>query len=207
MIANVPKTLARRALTLAPALLLAACASTRLDSEWRDPQLTARGANGTRLLVACSADDEAVKRLCEDKLRATLSQQGVTTLGARDLPAPANATDAAAYVAPARAAGASGVLFTRVSPSTYGGGSRSSVGIGLGGWGGGNVGFGIGVGVPIGERPPETVLVASTTLLESAQGRTVWAASATSRRSGKVPEQLDDLAGTLATGLSKAGVL
>ena len=41
----------------AAAVLLASCASTRLDAQWSDQQLTPGSLRGARVMVACEAYD------------------------------------------------------------------------------------------------------------------------------------------------------
>lgn len=190
------------------ALTLAACGTTALDSEWRDPQYVGVTAAGAKILVVCAASDESVRRLCEDKVAASLRAGGRITLLGRDVAGtvPA-AAEPQSYLPAARNAGATALFFTRLVPSSYTTGSRSSVGIGLGGFGGGNFGFGIGVGVPIGDRQPETVLVASASVVETPGARTIWAGSATARSASSASVQLDELAKVLVNGAEKAGVL
>ena len=49
-------------------LLAAGCASTKLETQWADPQLAATSLRGARVLVACDAYDIQVKHACAEQM-------------------------------------------------------------------------------------------------------------------------------------------
>ena len=137
------------ALFAAGACLLGGCATTSVNAEWTDPQFAGRSLRGQLVLVLCDANDTAVRRICEDRLAASLTASGVTPVrGDGDLtlgPPPANDRTIAA----ARKANAKAIFGARVGPKMR----RMinpgpSVSFGLGGFSGSRGGVsGGGVGV------------------------------------------------------------
>ena len=47
---------------------ITACATTRMDAQWTNPEYQGRSARGGSVLVACEAQDLTLQRICEDKL-------------------------------------------------------------------------------------------------------------------------------------------
>lgn len=190
--------------------LLAGCASTRIDTQWSDPQFAGRSLYGQRVLVVCDAADVALRRSCQQRLVDELSALGATAL---DGPEPANPSPgrqaAATHLLPAaRAARADAVVSASVLPDSFAIQPGPSVGIGVGGFGGGRVGVGggIGVSVPIGGAERMTGYAASATLTDTASGRLMWSAKASAPASSDDAErQAGELARALVEALRKAG--
>lgn len=201
----------RAALALVAAAALAGCATTKIESEWTDPQAANQHAlAGAKVLVVCEATELPVKRSCEDQIAAELTALGVRPVVALELQNLPGGRQAVVdhYLPAARAAGASAVMSTSVAPAIAATGSGSSVGVGLGGFGGsggGGVGLGVGLSLPIGGRSSPGY-AASATLTEAAQGRPVWSASASAPGSTDLAAQVNQLARTLVGGAQKAGL-
>ena len=108
------------AAALAGACLLAGCASTAIDSQWADPELSKRSLAGAKVLVTCQAADLSVRLVCGDQMAAQ-----VKALGGVPLLQP-NTVDGgmAPVVSPerdladARAAGAAALFSTQIAPDT-----------------------------------------------------------------------------------------
>ena len=66
-----------RMASVAMAAGLAGCATTTTTAQWRDPAFSPQALAGARVLVACRAPDEALRRGCEDRW--------TVLLGARDV--------------------------------------------------------------------------------------------------------------------------
>ncbi|MEP6609733.1 MAG: hypothetical protein ABJA83_13800, partial [Burkholderiaceae bacterium] len=64
------------ALSVSLTLLLTACATTRMDAQWTNPDYQGRGARGGSVLVACEAPELTLQRICEDQLAAAVSARG-----------------------------------------------------------------------------------------------------------------------------------
>ena len=58
------------------AVLLSACATTRMDAQWMNPDYQGKNVRGASVLVACEAPDLTVQRICEDQLGAAVSARG-----------------------------------------------------------------------------------------------------------------------------------
>ena len=100
------------------AVLVAGCASTRVDAQWADPQFAGRSLRGARVLVVCSAGEAAIERICEQELRAQVSASGAVPVTARatDKLTAGPGTADAQTLAVAREMGASAVLTATVAP-------------------------------------------------------------------------------------------
>src|SRR5512145_1974657 len=76
------------------AALLAGCATPRVDTEWRDPAAPADALKGRRVLVACRAFDESLRRVCEDEWVRQLGFAGIAGVPAYAVPGfPLNSGD------------------------------------------------------------------------------------------------------------------
>lgn len=198
-----------------PAVLLVACATARIESEWKSPDHAARSLKGASVLVMCTAGDESLRRICEDQWATRLSASGVKPLRAYEIaafPAGEQATpDAVQRVA--RANGATTVASTKVVPTYYGAAnSGTQVGVGVGGVGGsgGGISFGgIGISIPIGggSSAPESIVSASTTLVEVASNALTWSANATAPGTQSIPDKVGALTEVLIEAMRKAGML
>ena len=62
-----------RVLCFSVAVLLSACATTRMDAQWSNPEYKGRSVKGASILVACEAQDLTLQRICEDQLAAAVS--------------------------------------------------------------------------------------------------------------------------------------
>lgn len=194
------------------ALLLGACASNRLDAQWVDPQAAGKSLRGSKILIACSAYEAVLQRICQDQFSAEVTARGATAVLPPESAATAPGTVAApeVYLAAARAAGASAVLSTVITTAaTEASGSSMSIGIGGFGFGGGGGGVGAGVGVsaPIGGGRVSTGYAANGRLTDASNGRLMWTAKASTPPSSDVNAQLGVLARTLLDSAEKSGVL
>ena len=137
-------------------VLLGACATTRMDAQWTNPEYQGKSARGAPVLVACEAQDMTLQRICEDKLAAAVSARGGKATLNSQLPAaatPPSGNDP--YLAAAKKVGARAIVrMTLNSGVPVAVDSGPSIGIGVGGGSGGyrgGGGFGgIGIGIPIG---------------------------------------------------------
>jgi hypothetical protein len=203
---------------LAPALVaavLAGCASTRLETQWRDPQYAGPSLAGNKVLVVCRVNDETLRRVCEDQWSMQLGARRVTALRSYSLPDfPAGGAASSEQVQAAlRASGAVAVTNTDLGFSVVPVVSPAPVvgfGVGGGGWGGGGFSTGgIGISVPIGggvAQPAQSV--AATTGVTSARTNAlIWSGTATSPASSNVAAQLSELVATTVDAIAKSGLL
>src|SRR6201999_2633560 len=117
--------------------LLAGCATTNVDAQWRSIELPAGYLRGATVLVSCETGDMLLKRICEDQVMADLSARGVRPV----LPAPGSVaavppgTADAQYLPAARSNGAKAVLSFTVGLASQSVSPGVSVGIGGFGFG------------------------------------------------------------------------
>jgi hypothetical protein len=192
-------------------LLLAACATTQMEAQWRDPQLAAKAMQGKTVLVVCRGLDVTLERICEDRLANDAQAIGVKVARAevaRDSSAePASPTEL--LLKAARAVRADAVLATSLErANAYVATSGGSIGIGVGGSSGGygsRSGGGIGISLPIGGTAGPSI-AASTSLTDAASGRLLWSARARSPGTPSEAEQVGELSRVTTEALKAAGL-
>jgi hypothetical protein len=197
------------ALTLAAVLAgLAGCASTRLDAQWADPQRGAHPLRGARVLVACEAYEQVLKRMCQDQLAAEVVARGGTAVMGPDTsnPAPGRPLGDEQYLGAARSAGARAVLTSYITPAATNVNPGLSVGIGGMRIGGGGFGAGVGVSVPVGGTTMQTGYSSNTRVTDVASGRLLWTAKATAPPSTDLQSQLAELNKTVFEAADKANL-
>ena len=209
------RTIRASLLAVGLAAMLAGCATTQIDAEWRDPTLGAGSVKGT-LLVVCRAPDEAMRRVCEDQWAGRLQEQGIAhvlSYSIRGFPwASLDTSDE--MKSAARSSGAAALASMSLHRSDLAvviSGPQVGVGIG-GGSGGGHRGGGfsfggIGISLPIGGATTSQGLGANSSLLDVASGKLVWSGSASTPASGGMTAQLRALAQVTIDAMRKAGVI
>jgi hypothetical protein len=185
--------------SVAAAVLLAGCASTRLDAQWSDPQLAPGSLRGARVMVACEAYDLVIKRICQDQMSAEVTARGGTPVAAPNTTneAPGRPLGAEQYLPAARNAGAKAVLTHYVTQADVSVSSPSSISFGIGGFGfgggGGGVSTGVGVSAPVGGGRTTVGYAISSNVTETSSGRLLVTAKASSPPSADVNTQLGEL--------------
>ena len=206
------KTLCKVAIG-ASAVLMAACASTRMDAQWTNPAYQGKVARGGTVLVACEAQDLTLQRICEDQLAAALSARGAKpTLNSQLAPATTPPAGNDPYVSAAKRVGARAIARMTLGatvPVAVDSGPRIGIGVGGGSWGGGgsSVGGGVGVGFPIGGARVTQAFGAETALIDPSSGATMWSGRASSSTNQDVTGQITELAQVIADALAGAGML
>ncbi|HEX6018638.1 MAG TPA: hypothetical protein VFZ28_11100 [Burkholderiaceae bacterium] len=186
-------------MSLAAAALLAACASTRLDAQWSDPQLQPGSLRGARVMVACEAYDQVVKRICQDQMAAEVSARGGKPVQAPDTSnqAPGRPLGAEQYLPAARSAGAKALITHYVTQSDVAVSGPSSVSFGIGGFGfgggGTSVGTGVGVTAPVGGGQTTVGYAVNSSITDVGSGRVIQSAKASAPPSSDVTAQLNEL--------------
>jgi hypothetical protein len=201
-----------RVLCFSVAVLLSACATTRMDAQWSNPEYKGRSVKGASILVACEAQDLTLQRICEDQLAAAVSAQGAkATLNSQLAPAAGAPAGSDPYMAAAKRVGAQAIV-----RMTLGAGQpvpvegpRIGIGVGggSGGYGGGGAAGGIGIGFPIGGSRVTQAFGAETALIDPSNGATMWSGRASSSTSQDVTGQITQLAQVTAEALKGAGLL
>ncbi|NML13827.1 hypothetical protein [Azohydromonas caseinilytica] len=186
--------------------VLAGCAATP-DATWSDPQLGAKPLQGARVLVVCEANETTLQQVCLDRMAEEATARGLTPV--RSAPSGSGVgRGAQAYVGAARAAGASALLLTSVTPDATQVVRPAPFSIGIGGFGGGSrVGVGAGVSLPIGGGGVSSNpgFAANSSFTEVGSGRLLWSARASSSNSD-FNSGMGDMARTLLGAAEKAGV-
>ncbi|MEO6032536.1 MAG: hypothetical protein ABIP61_11650 [Burkholderiaceae bacterium] len=197
-----------RLAVLAVLTLLAGCATTTLDAEWRNTQLAPGYLHGARVLVSCETVEPVLQRICEDRLAAGLAAQGALPVLARLTAGPASGavvTPDAQALAAARANGAKAVFVVSLVVS-----SRTvspGVAVGLGGFGfGRHSGGSIGVSMPMGGGGITTGYSAHGHVTDARSGRMMWSARASTPPSSDLNAQLAELSKTIVEAAGKAGL-
>ena len=194
--------------TAACAALLAGCATTQVDAQWRNVDLPPSYLLGASVLVTCETGEQVVKRICEDQLGADLRARGVRVLvaapGALPSGVPVSATDVQ-YLPLARENGAKAVFSVSVGPAAQTVSQGVSLGIGLGGFGR-SVGGGVGVSAPIGGGQFSQGYAASGRVTDVASGRLMWTARASSPPSSDVNQQFTELSKSVLDAAASAGL-
>lgn len=183
----------------AVAVLLAGCASTRLDAQWADPQLVPGSLRGARVMVACEAYDLVIKQICQDQLIAAVKARGGTPVVAPNTTneAPGRPLGAEQYMPAARNAGAKAMMTHYVTQADVSVSAPSSISFGIGGFGfgggGGGISTGVGVSAPVGGGRTSVGYAISSNVTETSNGRLLLTAKASSPPSGDVNAQLSEL--------------
>jgi hypothetical protein len=200
--------LASRALPAAALLAFAGgCASPGVEAQWSDPQSAGTSLRGARVLIACDASEDVVKRLCQERLAEEVTARGATAVAAPDVvnPVPGRPMGLEQYAGAARAAGVSMVLATTVSLSASD--VTPGFSIGIGGFSGGHHGGGgVGISMPVGGGQVVSGYTANSRLANVSDSRVLWTARASTPPSGDVNAQIAQLARTMAEAAEKAGM-
>ena len=202
----------RLLLALGLATALAGCATTQMNTQWRDPAFDVGSLKRGRVLVVCRVPDEALRRHCEDQWVTLLRAQGISPVrsysipgfpwasgdGSTELTAAVATSGVGAYASMSIGAGA----LTVVNPP-------AQVGVGVSGGGHRGGGFsvgGIGISFPIGGATATQSLGANTALVDAASGRLVWSGSASTPAASDPAEQVGSLTRITVEAMRKAGI-
>ena len=194
------------------ASLLAGCASTNVDAQWRNIELPPGYLRGATVLVGCETGELVLKRLCEDRLVTELGARGVRAVLAPDnaaapVPSPAPVAGVAdlQYLTAARASGAKAVFGVSVGLASQS--VSPGLSIGIGGFGfGRHSAAGIGVSAPIGGGQVNAGYALNGRVTDVASSRLMWTARASTPPSSDVNAQLADLAKSLVDAAAGAGL-
>lgn len=190
------------------AALLAGCA-TGPDATWSDPQLAARPLQGARVMVVCEAVDTTLQQVCMDRMADEATARGLAPVRATQPPPSGRVGQGAdAYLGAARAAGATALLLTSVTPDNSRVYQPSPFSLGIGGFSfGGHSGAGVGVSVPIGGggMASSPGYAANSSFSDTGSGRLLWSAR-TSTTTTDFNAGMQTMSRTLLEAAEKAGV-
>ncbi len=182
----------------AAAALMAGCASTGVDAQWRSIELPAAYLRGATVLVSCETGELVLKRICEDRVVADLAARGVRSVlpAPNAVPAPPPGVSDMQYVPAARAAGAKAVFSFSVGLASQSVSPGISLGLGIGGFGRHSAGS-IGVSAPIGGGQVSVGYAMNGRVTDVASGRLMWTARASAAPSSDANAQLAELSKSL----------
>jgi hypothetical protein len=197
-------------------LLVGGCASTAIQAQWADPLFAGRSLRGATVLVVCSANAPAIKRLCQDQIAARMLIAGIRPVMATeaDLITAQGEQITDKIFAAARQAGANVIWAATIAPDFTVVNPGPTIGFGIGGFGtsGGwyrssGVGGGIGVGFPVGGEQVNTAYAADMTLTDIETRRLMWSSRITTPASQDITEQVTQLVEVGVQSAQQAGFI
>lgn len=186
---------------------LAGCASTIVDTQWRNVELPPNYLRGATVMVSCETGDDVLRRICEERVTADLRLRGATPVLAApgSVPPSQPGVADAQYLPAAASSGAKAVLSVTVGASSAS--VSPGVTLSIGGFGfGRSSGGGIGVSAPIGGGQVSNGYSANGRVTDVASGRLMWSARASAAPSGDVNSQLAELSKSVLDAAEKAGL-
>jgi len=195
--------------------LLAGCATTRIESQWKDPNFVGGLNKGGHVLVLCLARDDTLRRVCEDQWATQLGMQEMTVVRSYLIPGfpPDGAANPDQIKAAAQASGAGMVVSMQLARSDFAvvnPGPQVGFGVGSGGGGyrGGGFSFGgLGISFPVGGATATQAMSASTTLVDVEGGTVIWSGNASADNDSDGNAQVSALTKVTIEALKKAGLL
>jgi len=193
-----------RGLLAGLAMVLAACATTRMEVQWTNPEFKGTTLRDQPVLVACQARDFTAQAVCEDQFANQLAARGVRPIRFAVSNTGVSPTNEAIEAA-AKRENARAVVRTTLSTSvpTVTPGPTIGIGIGGGGYSGGAAG---GISMPIGGSTVSEAYAADTAIIDVASGKLMWTGRATSPTGGDVTSQLTSLTGVMFESLGASGL-
>ena len=202
-----PPSICRAACAAALPLVFAGCASTVVDTQWRNVELPANYLRGATVMVSCETRDELLRRICDEQVAAELSAHGAVPVFAA--PGTVAAIEPgiadAQYLPAARGSGAKAVFSVTVGASSTS--VSPGVMVSVGGFGfGRNSAAGVGVAAPVGGGQVSNGYSANGRVTDVASGRLMWSARASTPPSGDVNAQVTELSKSVLDAAGKAGL-
>jgi len=202
-----PPSICRVACAAALPLIFAGCASTVVDTQWRNVELPANYLRGATVMVSCETRDQMLRRICDEQVAAELSAHGAVPVFAA--PGTVAAIEPgvadAQYLPAARGSGAKAVFSVTVGASSTS--VSPGVMVSVGGFGfGRNSGAGVGVAAPVGGGQVSNGYSANGRVTDVASGRLMWSARASTPPSDDVNAQVADLSKSVLDAAGKAGL-
>lgn len=202
-----PPSICRAARVGALPLMFAGCASTVVDTQWRNVELPANYLRGATVMVSCETRDELLRRICDEQVAADLRARGVVPVFAA--PGTVAAIEPgiadAQYLPAARGSGAKAVFSVTVGASSTS--VSPGVMVSVGGFGfGRNSAAGVGVAAPVGGGQVSNGYSANGRVTDVASGRLMWSARASAPPSGDVNAQVTELSKSVLDAAGKAGL-
>jgi len=202
--------MSRRAVTKAvlaatAAVTLAACATTSLQSTWKDPSAAPLNLKGKKVVALVVTDEEALRNAAEDEAAREITAHGAIGVPAYRLLPQAQIRDKERARAIFEREGIEGVVVVRqiAKEKALSGSFSGSPGYGSfwgpGFWGGGFGGDGY--------LRTDTILIVETLVYSLQQSKLVWASQSQTMNPTQVGSFVRELSKTLGTEMEKQGLL
>jgi hypothetical protein len=199
------RNLTKAALLAAAAAALAACASTSLQSTWKNPAAAPLNLKGKKVVALVVIDEEALRYAAEDEAAREITVHGGVGVPAYTLLPQAQIRDKERARAIFEREGIEAVVVVRpvakekaLSGSFWGTPGYSSF-WGPGFWGGGFGGDGY--------LRTDTILIVETLVYSLQQNQLVWASQSQTMNPTQVGSFVRELGKTLGTEMEKQGLL
>jgi uncharacterized membrane protein YgcG len=192
------------------AVTLAACATTSLQSTWKDPAAAPLNLKGKKVAALVVIDEEALRYAAEDEAAREITAHGAIGIPAYRLLPQAQIRDKERARAVFEKEGIEAVVVLRqvAKEQTLTGSFSASPGYssfwGPGFWGGGG---GWGGGWADGYLRTDTILIVETLVYSLQQNTLVWASQSQTMNPARVGSFVRELSKTLGTEMEKQGLL
>jgi hypothetical protein len=200
------RTLTKAVLAATAAVTLAACATTSLQSTWKNPATAPLNLKGKKVVALVVTDEEALRYATEDEAAREITAHGAIGVPAYRLLPQAQIRDKERARAIFEREGIEAVVVVRqvakekaLSGSFWGNPGYSSFwgpGFWGGGWGGGD-----------GYLRTDTILIVETLVYSLQQNQLVWASQSQTMNPTEVGSFVRELSKTLGTEMEKQGLL
>ena len=204
------RTLTRAVLAATAAVTLAACATTSLQSTWKNPAAAPLNLKGKKVVALVVIDEEALRYAAEDEAAREISAHGAIGVPAYRLLPQAQIRDKEKARAIFEKEGIEAVVVLRLvaKEKALSGSFSSNPGYssfwGPGFWGGGG---GWGGGWGDGYLRTDVILVVETLVYSLQQNSLVWASQSETMNPTQVGSFVRELSKTLGTEMEKQGLL
>jgi len=199
------RTLTKAVLAATAAVTLAACATTSLQSTWKDPTAAPLNLKGKKVVALVVTDEEALRYATEEEAVREIAAHGAIGVPAYRLLPQAQIRDKERARAIFEQEGIEAVVVVRqvakekaLSGSFWGSPGYSSF-WGPGFWGGGFGGDGY--------LRTDTILIVETLVYSLQQNQLVWASQSQTMNPTQVGSFVRELSKTLGTEMEKQGLL
>ena len=199
------RTLKRAVLAASAALSIAGCATTSLQSTWKDPTAAPLNLKGKKVVALVVTDEEALRYATEEEAVREIAAHGAIGVPAYRLLPQAQIRDKERARAIFEQEGIEAVVVVRqvakekaLSGSFWGSPGYSSF-WGPGFWGGGFGGDGY--------LRTDTILIVETLVYSLQQNKLVWASQSQTMNPTQVGSFIRELGKTLGTEMEKQGLL
>jgi hypothetical protein len=199
------RTLTRAVLAATAAVTLAACATTSLQSTWKDPTAAPLNLKGKKVVALVVTDEEALRYATEEEAVREITAHGAIGVPAYRLLPQAQIRDKERARAIFEQEGIEAVVVVRqvAKEKALSGSFWSNSGIssfwGPGFWGGGFGGDGY--------LRTDTILIVETLVYSLQQNKLVWASQSQTMNPTQVGSFIRELGKTLGTEMEKQGLL